>query len=124
MAGKKGQIPWNKGKKLSLPYRKKLSDAKMGTKNNRWKGDKVSERAVHSWVEWNYGKPKTCEHCQKTNLSGRKINWANRDHKYKRDREDWMRLCVRCHCLHDMKTGLRDMTKNLNFRNKKHGTKN
>lgn len=89
------------GHKPSLETRKKLSFAHRGAKNHEWKGDNVSYRGLHAWVVKNYGQPTTCEHCQTGNLFGRKINWANKSREYKRDREDWLRLCSKCHGIFD-----------------------
>lgn len=78
-----------------------------GEKNPYWKGDKVTYNGIHTWIRRNYGEPTTCEHCQTGNLSGYKINWANLDHKYSRNREDWRRLCSKCHILLDKTKGIR-----------------
>lgn len=73
-----------------------------GNKNHMWKGDNITNyNSIHKWVRRNYGEPTTCEHCQTGNLTGYKINWANKDHEYRRKREDWLRLCTRCHTLYD-----------------------
>lgn len=74
---KKGQIPFN------------------------WKGDDVGYDGLHRWVNRYLGKPGTCEHCSKTGLWGRDIHWANKDHQYKRNLTDWLRLCRRCHKKYD-----------------------
>lgn len=96
----KGQRPWNKGltrktDKRVDSYAKKIS----GEKNYAWKGDDVSYRELHKWVERYYGKPSFCEHC----LSGKKklYDWANVSGEYKRDRDDWIRLCRGCHIKFD-----------------------
>lgn len=102
--GIKGRIP-------SLEVRQKMSvAAKLRNrdylKNENhwfWKGDKANYRSKHKWMEKNYGKPDTCEHCLKTNLTGHKIHWANKSHSYKRIREDWLRLCTFCHKEYDIK---------------------
>ena len=62
-----------------------------------WKGEKASYRAKHHWMNNNFGKPCTCEHCGNTNLSGHQIHWANVSGEYKRERSDWKRLCSTCH---------------------------
>lgn len=66
-----------------------------------WKGENVSYSGLHKWVVRALGKPNTCEHCGRTNLSGKLINWANKSHEYKRDLADWVRLCTRCHGEYD-----------------------
>lgn len=70
-------------------------------KHFAWKGDKVKYRALHEWVALRLGKPKKCEHCDRDNLKGRTIHWANKSHTYKRDIKDWLRLCVNCHRKYD-----------------------
>lgn len=86
----KGGIPWNKGK----PYLK-------NEKHGRWKGDEVGYDGLHRWIGRKKGKPVICEHCGKTFLNGRAIHWANKSQLYKRDLNDWMRLCVACHKKYD-----------------------
>jgi hypothetical protein len=123
-----GKIPANKGISPSLEVRKKISKnnrrfqteatkekirEKMKIvdishlhgsfeKHPHWKGDKAGVSAIHKWVYRKLGSPETCEHCGKTGLKGRKINWANTDHKYKRDLNYWIRLCVPCHRKYDI----------------------
>jgi len=44
------------------------------------------------------------------------IQWANKDHKYKRDISDWMRLCAKCHTHYDIKFNnklIKNMSKKL-----------
>jgi len=72
-----------------------------GEKNGMWKGEKAGCSSKHCWINDNYGRPPACEHCQIGNLTGHKIHWANISGEYKRERTDWLRLCVKCHCLFD-----------------------
>ena len=104
----KGHVGWNKGKKypqgskiLRELYRsgKKKPVRMVGTENKTWKGDKVGYRAVHDWVDRWKGKPKECEFCGI--LTAKKYEWANKDHQYNRNLSDYIRLCTRCHRLHD-----------------------
>ena len=66
-----------------------------------WKGNGVGSVALHSWVVRNLGKPDTCELCGKVGLNKHKIHWANKDHKYQRNLDDWLRLCSSCHKKYD-----------------------
>lgn len=77
---------------------------KIGNKNGMWKGNKVSYRPLHSWVERMLGKSDKCEICNKNGLKGHSIHWANKSHNYKRDINDWLRLCVKCHKQYDKRT--------------------
>jgi len=72
-----------------------------GEKNHQWKGDNVGLEGLHRWVKRHLGTSNTCEHCGRSNLSGRQINWANKSHEYKRNLKDWIRLCVSCHKKYD-----------------------
>lgn len=74
-----------------------------GSKNGSWVGDLISYSGIHTWVRKKLGTPTTCKHCGKTGLSGRNIDWANKDHSYKRNLTDWIRLCRPCHRIYDKK---------------------
>lgn len=56
---------------------------------------------IHAWVRRNWGNPTICEICFKNEICKRKAHWANKDHKYSRNREDWMRVCRPCHAKYD-----------------------
>ena len=99
-----------KGKKLSLKHRLNIGLSQMGRKawnkgvpegeGNRWKGDAVGYSGIHMWVRKHLGKAKECTLCHKKANEG-KIEWANIDHKYKRDLNDFISLCVSCHRRYD-----------------------
>ena len=72
-----------------------------GVNSKLYKGDGVGYRALHRWLDNNYGKSDTCEKCGKPNLTGHWIHWANKSGEYKRDISDWLRLCAKCHKEHD-----------------------
>lgn len=84
------------------PNKGKIIQKLQNENNPIWKGDKVGYNALHSWVARKLGKPGACEHCNKSRLSGRQIHWANKSHEYKRDLNDWIRLCVDCHAKYDL----------------------
>ena len=115
----KGHTPWNKnlhislnpktqfkkGHIISLKIRKKISDSLKGKKPKnfgitftRWKGNKVGYVALHMWIRKMKGKPEICEHCGNSAK-----HWANIDHKYRRNLEDYISLCVGCHKKYDTK---------------------
>lgn len=72
-----------------------------GEKHCGWKGDRVTYWGLHKWVMRNFGQPDTCENCKTSGLKARQIHWANLSHLYKRNRDDWARLCQSCHRLYD-----------------------
>lgn len=76
-----------------------------GKKNHMWKGSRVGYKSLHQWVYRLCGKrPKRCEKCGvhgKENGTKWSIHWANKSGKYKRERSDWMALCVKHHSEYD-----------------------
>lgn len=91
---KKGMEPWSKG--LKLPQYTNEG-------NPNWKGNKVSYVALHKWVYRHKGKALKCEFCGKEKTTPKSIQWANKDHKYLRNLEDFISLCVVCHRNFDIK---------------------
>lgn len=126
---KKGQIPWNKGKKgfyrhteewkkLNSLRQKgrispmkgkchttetkiKMSESHKGEKSYAWKGENVGYRALHRWVHSRLGSPQICKFCGKEKTTLKSIHWANKSHKYLRNLNDWISLCVSCHKKYD-----------------------
>jgi hypothetical protein len=72
---------------------------KEGKKHINWKGSKVSYSALHTWIIRHKGYPQKCEICGTT--EPRKYEWANKDHKYQRNLDDFIRLCASCHRKYD-----------------------
>ena len=60
----------------------------------------VGKSAVHYWMNVNFGKPKKCDNCGTTD-ENKVYEWANKDHKYRRKRGDFKRLCRSCHRKYD-----------------------
>ena len=90
-------------KYCSIKCRKSSSPNQKDQNNHNWKGDRAGYVAIHTWINRKLGKPDICEHCKSDNLFAYKIQWANKDHKYKRNLKDWIRLCSRCHKRYDLK---------------------
>ncbi len=97
------------GHKVSEKTKRKISKAnskpapwKKGINNGHWMGDRVGYSGIHKWVAYWRGKPKECELC-KTNEVQR-FDWASINHKYKRNLNDWLRLCPKCHKSYDLQT--------------------
>ena len=95
--------PHSKETKLKISLNRK--GKYIGSKNWIWKGDSVSYRNLHRWVERYLGKPNTCEHCGKYGVA-HQIQWANKSGKYLRELSDWIRLCVKCHKRYDSRKSL------------------
>lgn len=73
---------------------------KTGKKSPAWKGNRVGYRGIHKWVEKELGKPMFCSNCD--NKNEKMYHWANISKEYKRDINDWLRLCPYCHKRFDL----------------------
>lgn len=88
------------GKKMSAASSEKKRAAMLGrrgdAKNPAWKGDKVGYMGLHNWVRRKLGTPSYCrgKNCDGTS---KRYHWANVSGKYKRDLNDFIRLCISCH---------------------------
>lgn len=95
-------------KRKAKGYIKPVKNTKIRTFTMDWyttfKGTSAEYRNLHRWVEKMLGRPSKCEHCKKDDLRGRSIHWANKSGAYIKDTSDWLRLCARCHIIHDSKT--------------------
>lgn len=59
-------------------------------------------RTLHNWVNYKLGQPLDCNFCGIKKLPKRNYHWANKSHQYKRELDDWLRLCAKCHKSYDM----------------------
>lgn len=82
---KKGQVSLYKGR---VGLREEL--------NPGWKGDNVGYFALHAWLNRKYGRIRQCSLCGENNPNKR-YEWSNISGKYKRDINDYIRLCKKCH---------------------------
>lgn len=53
--------------------------------------------AAHLWIRTKFGKPAYCEECQSKDDVKANYQWANKSRLYLRVRDDWRRLCAKCH---------------------------
>lgn len=56
---------------------------------------------IHSWIKKQAGQPNKCMRCGLVSNSNYKIHWANKSGEYKKDINDWIRLCASCHRKYD-----------------------
>lgn len=96
--GKKWQLTQQTKYRMSLAKRGPTYPVKSTRDVHR-----ISEKyyASHIWMYRTFGRPDTCEHCEKSGLEGRAIHWANKSGEYLQKREDWSRLCRACHVAYD-----------------------
>lgn len=73
----------------------------LNEKNHNWRGDNVSYGSLHSWIRRKLGTPSICWECGFTSNNSRQFHWANVSGEYRRDLEDFVRLCVVCHKAYD-----------------------
>lgn len=91
-------------KKRSYDKNKVLIGRPKGEDHHGWKGENAGYNSIHRWVDREKGSPKKCEHCGTE--SAKAYDWANIDHKYKRNLDDYIRLCRSCHRRYDYENGL------------------
>lgn len=124
---KKGNISWNKGLAGRGICKPNNGSIKKGEKRGvntqfkkgmiplNWKGDNVGYFSLHRWVQNKKGKASICIQCG----SITNVQWANVSKEYKRDLNDYIALCCKCHRKYDIDT-LGAATKKFNLpKNKK-----
>lgn len=87
---RRGKPAWNSGTRKP----KILKGRPTGENNNNWKGDNVSYRNLHRWIERKLGKAEKC--MNNLNHKSRRYHWANISGEYKRDLNDFRQLCPSC----------------------------
>lgn len=97
------------GWKVSKALKGKIPKNLESIREKAWastRKENLTYSGIHAWVRRNWGQAieaGKCELCGIENLGSWKIHWANKDHKYSRNREDWMRVCRPCHAEYDKK---------------------
>lgn len=71
--------------------------------------DEVRKEAIHARIIKQFGKPQLCEICGR-NDSETIYHWSNKDHKYNEKRENWQRLCAKCHAKYDIENNRKKYT--------------
>lgn len=74
---------------------------KRGKLARRWKGDLAGYSAIHIWLNKTEGKASKCDNkkCQK--LPSSRFEWASISGECRRDPNDYVGLCTRCHRKYD-----------------------
>jgi len=111
---KKGQKPWNtglagkgickanykcikKGEHRGLKTEFKVGNESWNTDKKIWTGSRSEYTKLHRWVRKQKGKPLKCAKCGST----KRMVWANKSQKYKKEIDDWIELCKGCHTKYD-----------------------
>lgn len=84
-------------KKFQSEYSKKISIANIGSKNGQWKGNDVSQKALHDYIKYHFENPGKCEICGSTKF----VELSNKSNLYFREFKDWEWVCRRCHMTKD-----------------------
>lgn len=71
---------------------------KKGQIPHNYLGEKAGYFAVHKWVYKTLPNIRVCLYCG----IDEKLQWANVSGEYKREIEDWIRLCAKCHVNYDI----------------------
>lgn len=92
------KILWNKNS-----YKEMMSKNHKGIKKefSYARSNPTQYSNLHSWVYKTLGRPMICKNCKKEVKEGSKIHWANISRNYKKDINDWIRLCSNCHVKYD-----------------------
>lgn len=91
------QLKGNKFRMGKIPTNAWKKGDTSGERNTNWKGDNVGYDALHDWVKRKLGTPMQCSVCGGVYKNPKQMNWANKSKKYKRNINDWVRLCKKCH---------------------------
>ena len=91
---------------LKIAYKEGKRAPVIEQNHSNWKGEEVGYQCLHKWVRRQKGNAKKCEHCGST-TEEKRYEWANKDHKYRRNLDDFMELCVDCHGKYDRKNNLK-----------------
>ena len=75
-------------------WKQRIAEGSMGNQA-RYKGENVGYWGLHRWLDRTLGRPKKCQDCGNENKS--RYYWANISGLYKRDTNDFKRLCGKCH---------------------------
>lgn len=110
---REGIPPWNTGTKGVM----RSNSGSFKSREWKWKGTISEYKQLHYWVGKYLGKPNKCEKC-KGIKTGRRIHWANKSGLYEKDKNDWIRLCARCHFYFDKKDII---NRKIKERKKNHG---
>jgi len=103
-----GRDPYWKGKKRESLSKKMKEQYKNGNRkiarltnesNPAWKGEKAGYSALHKWLYKRKKKNNVCEMCG-TKVA-KKYEFANISGEYKREVDDFMEVCTRCHRQYD-----------------------
>jgi len=98
-------IGWNPSEEIRKRIRENRKGKCIGKIHPKWKGEKVGYDALHDWIKRKKGKAKQCVHCG--TKDAKRYEWSNIDHKYRRNVDDFIELCTKCHYKYHQDNNLR-----------------
>ncbi len=107
---KKGQESFFKGRRHKLSSIEKIKIARtkqIGENHPQWKGNNVQRGSLHTWMNKRLKKPLVCEYCNKI----KPLDLANKSQEYRRDVNDWLWLCRKCHHNYDKESYINSYVK-------------
>ena len=78
--------------------------SKLGRLNPNWVEGRINIFALHQYIRRNLKCPDVCQHCKQR----KRLDLANKSGNYKRDFDDWLWLCRKCHMTLDGRNGSRN----------------
>ena len=88
--------------KALINYKRRFCSKSCKDRGLRKPDNQLAYGTIHSRIRERYGTPSVCEHCGDTTST--KFEWANISGLYNLVREDWARLCCKCHRRYDRGT--------------------
>lgn len=79
-----------------------------GEKSSTWKGDNIGYSMIHVWLREHFGKASMCESKSCKNISKKFVYALKKGKEYRRDRNNFMTLCISCHTKYDMNDNWRE----------------
>ena len=92
------RVEKNRGKFCSKKCAYKYRVVVSGSDHHNWK-ENPGYHAIHDWIRRKLGKPSVCDTCGTKEAIA--YDWANLSGEYKRDPDDWSRMCRSCHIHYD-----------------------
>lgn len=81
------------GHKHTEEHKRYMSELQHGSHNGMWRGNNITYKSLHQWVNRNISRPESCPNCGSIS----RLDGCNISGEYRRDPADWEYLCRLCH---------------------------
>jgi len=92
----------NRLRRFRHGHRLIYTSCNVGSDHGHWKGDDITYKSLHVWLNRNMIKPTLCQICHLVPP----VELANVTGMYTRDFKNWKYLCIRCHRIFDLWTDM------------------